>query len=90
MISRTILLQAIFLGAIVSLLAPLPAHAYLDLGAGSFMLQIILGMFFAVWISFKGFWARLGFKIPKRSVEIDSEALKDDSAADDTVNLSKS
>lgn len=59
--------QAIKLAAIAAILLvifPGNAHAYLDPGAGSYLLQILAAFFFAGLFTVKGFWKNIkGFFI---------------------------
>ncbi|HEY4477423.1 MAG TPA: hypothetical protein VJB56_02240 [Candidatus Paceibacterota bacterium] len=41
------------------LLIPLPALAYLDLGSGSYFLQILFAFLFTMSLSIRSFWYRL-------------------------------
>ncbi len=49
---------ALLAGLILSLLAG-PAHAYLDPGTGSMLLQVILGGFAAIGVALKLYWHRI-------------------------------
>jgi len=53
-------------------LAPMPAHAYLDPGAGSALIQGILGAVAAIGVALKLYWHRilkfLGLRKPKDDV----------------------
>ena len=39
------------------------AHAYLDPGAGSYMLQVVLAGFFGALVAFRSFWAGMFARI---------------------------
>jgi hypothetical protein len=41
------------------LLLPINAHAYLDPGSGSYLLQLLLAMLFGALASIKIFWSRI-------------------------------
>ena len=47
------LTDAIIVALIFYFLAPVPAHAYFDLGMGTYMVQILFGFAAAFWFSFK-------------------------------------
>lgn len=66
---------AIFALALFILVFPPKAHAYLDPGTGSYILQILLGGLFggavlvrAFWKDIRGFFGKIGEKLPKRKV----------------------
>jgi hypothetical protein len=44
---------------VVLFLIPFPALAYLDLGSGSYFIQMFLALLFAVSLSVKTFWYRI-------------------------------
>jgi hypothetical protein len=39
--------------------APHPAHAYIDPGTGSYLLQLLIGGLFAAAFTLKAFWGRI-------------------------------
>ena len=45
---------------------PFTAYAYLDLGSGSYLIQMLLALAFAIPLSMKAFWHRI-FSLFKRS-----------------------
>lgn len=53
-------MQKIFI-AIITLLfvIPQPAHAYIDPGTGSVILQAVIGLFFAGAVTIKMFWQKI-------------------------------
>ena len=51
--------RILLLGLAASLLAPSPAHAYLDPGTGSMLISAIIGVAAAVGLALKLFWYRL-------------------------------
>lgn len=59
MISKTLPLTAL----LVFVIFAGQSHAYLDLGTGSYILQILLAGFLATGFAFKSFWAGLFQKI---------------------------
>ena len=52
---QTVLLVVAFLIVVTTR----EAHAYIDLGSGSFFIQVLLGTFFASLFTIKVFWRRL-------------------------------
>jgi hypothetical protein len=48
--------HALLLAVFLYFLAPCPAHAYFDLGTGTYMLQLLFAFGAAVWISFRNSW----------------------------------
>jgi hypothetical protein len=44
---------------VLFLLFPVMVHAYLDLGSGSFFLQMLLALFFTVLVSVRAFWYKI-------------------------------
>ncbi len=48
--------EGLLLFLIVTLSMPQPAHAYFDLGMGTYMLQVIFAFGAAYWLSFKKWW----------------------------------
>lgn len=48
------------------LFIPFFAHAYLDLGSGSYLLQMLLALAFAIPLSIKAFWQKI-LSVCKRS-----------------------
>ena len=48
-----------------------PAHAYLDPGSGSMMLQVLLGGFAAVGVAAKLYWHRVTAVFRRKDVEHD-------------------
>lgn len=54
-------IEAVVVLSVLGLMFPVPAHAYIDLGVGSFMLQVLFGMGLAVWVSIKGFCLKIPF-----------------------------
>ena len=46
-----------------------PAHAYLDPGSGSMMLQVLLGGFTAVGVAAKLYWNRVTAFLRRKDVE---------------------
>ncbi len=49
----------LFLGALVLVVVPSPAHAYIDPGAGSLFLQILLGGVAGGLLLLKTYWRRI-------------------------------
>jgi hypothetical protein len=62
---------------LIALLCARPAHAYLDPGTGSLMLQMLLAVVFGAAVGIKMFWrqikARVGGLFAKRSSSQDDE-----------------
>ncbi len=63
---RRCLYKAIFVGILILLMCPQPVYAYVDPGAGSLLLQLLLGGIAGVLVVGKLYWRRLkdflGFK----------------------------
>lgn len=53
------------------LTSPLTAHAYLDLGTGSLIVQVVLAFLFGVGYLTKVYWRKIKTVFSKRSVEPD-------------------
>ena len=53
------LLSASLVAALLIVVTTREAHAYIDLGSGSFLIQILLGSLFAFLFGLKLFWQRL-------------------------------
>ncbi|MEK7480886.1 MAG: hypothetical protein AAB604_02170 [Patescibacteria group bacterium] len=51
---------------VLLLMMPFLAHAYLDLGSGSYLIQMLLALAFAIPLSMKAFWHRI-FSFFRRS-----------------------
>lgn len=60
---------------------PFSAFAYLDLGSGSYFLQMLLALLFAVSLSVRTFWHRIAsfFKRRKKDEGLDKQLLPNDS-----------
>lgn len=59
---------------ILFLLFPKKAHAYLDPGAGSYILQIIAAAFFTALFLFKSWWGRLKVFLSKIFFKKDNDS----------------
>lgn len=55
----SLLLSASLVAALLIVVTTNEAHAYIDLGSGSFLIQILLGSLFAFLFGLKLFWQRL-------------------------------
>lgn len=64
--------DAVMLALLVFFLLPSPAHAYFDLGMGTYMLQILFGFGAALWFSFKSSWLKKTKPKEKNSTTQDS------------------
>ncbi|UCH84012.1 MAG: hypothetical protein JSW50_16535 [Candidatus Latescibacterota bacterium] len=53
------IIQLVMFFAAIDIVAPPNSYAYLDPGTGSFALQIIIGVLFAVAFAVKTFWFRI-------------------------------
>ncbi len=54
-------IETLLVVVVAGTMFPQPAHAYIDLGVGSFMLQVLFGMVLAIWVSLKGLCLRIPF-----------------------------
>ena len=52
--------KLLLLSLALSLLFPRKSYAYLDLGSGSFFLQMLLAGLFAASVALKSFWRKIG------------------------------
>lgn len=57
---------------------PMIAYAYLDLGSGSYLIQMLLALMFAIPLSIKAFWQRI-FAVFRRQKSEDENRKKDSS-----------
>jgi hypothetical protein len=55
-----------------------PAHAYLDPGTGSFLIQIIVGGFLGGIFIIKGYWQRISAFFSKNKQDDSSKKSEDD------------
>lgn len=77
---RKILTHAVFFTALYVLVVPQPAHAYLDPGTGSYILQIAAAALFGSLFALKVWWRQItGFigRIFGRKDTIDKHSSKD-------------
>ena len=56
---KKILNSAIFAGMLTAIVFPTSAHAYLDPGTGSYVLQVAAAVFFGGIFFLKTFWSRI-------------------------------
>lgn len=56
---RKILINALFFVSLYMLVVPMPAHAYLDPGTGSYILQIAAAAFFGSLFALKVWWRQI-------------------------------
>lgn len=68
-----LLKNAIILAAIWFVLLPSPAHAYFDLGVGTYMIQLIAAFTVGYWLSARQFWKKRFGKKEESSL-VDSQA----------------
>ena len=57
-----LLTNCLALLAIYYFIIPPPALGYFDLGTGTYMVQMLLGMGAAIWLSMRTSWIRIGRK----------------------------
>jgi hypothetical protein len=55
----SVLSSAAVAATLIWLLAPQPAHAYLDPGSGSYLLQLALAALLGILLSLRLFWGRI-------------------------------
>lgn len=58
---------------LVVLLAPLPAYAYIDPGAGSLLLQWLIAVVIGGWVTFRMFSGRILAKLRKKKGDADTD-----------------
>lgn len=59
----SLILSVVLIAAFMLAVTTRHAHAYIDLGSGSFMIQILLGSFFASLLAIKAWWRRITGRI---------------------------
>lgn len=77
---RKIIINALFFVSVYMLIVPAPAHAYLDPGTGSYILQIAAAAFFGSLFALKVWWRQItGFlaKLFGRKDSIGKNSSKD-------------
>ena len=56
-------MRLLLLALVIHLIAPEPAHAYIDPSAGSIVLQLVAGVVLGGLLTMKGWWGRLGQRV---------------------------
>ena len=69
---RRLIVPVIFFAAVMIWSTPTPAHAYLDAGSGSVMVQLLLAGTAGIVVLAKMFWQRLCNKIKELRHKISS------------------
>ena len=70
--------SALLLTAAIFVLVTKEAHAYIDLGSGSFLIQVLLASFFASMFTIKFYWNRLKLTVHRlvsklRNADVNAE-----------------
>lgn len=71
-------MQQLILVGILFTIFTKPAHAYLDPGTGSFLLQVIVGGFLGGVFIIKGYWQRISAFFTKKKSNQSSTSTEDE------------
>ncbi|HPF69645.1 MAG TPA: hypothetical protein PLQ13_03150 [Candidatus Krumholzibacteria bacterium] len=73
MISSRRLWLALAVAALLPTLAPAPAHAYIDPGTGSFVIQGIIAAVVGAGVALKMFWGRITGAVTGKKAKADDD-----------------